>query len=175
MPPEEAGAAEPERAQPNRENQPDNNGESAEAARLLATAQAHYKAKKHAEAARLCEELLETAPDRTDALLLLGASCYQRGDHAACIQHNKRAIAINPSLAEAHGNMAHAMQDTGELDAAIESYVRSPRPPSAPRRPDAPPRETSHRRARGEVCPPARRALREAPPRATPPRSARSG
>ena len=175
MPPEEAGAAEPERAQPNCENQPDNNGESAEAARLLATAQAHYKAKKHAEAARLCEELLETAPDRTDALLLLGASCYQRGDHAACIQHNKRAIAINPSLAEAHGNMAHAMQDTGELDAAIESYVRSPRPPSAPRRPDAPPREPSHRRARGEACPPARRALREAPPRATPPRSARSG
>ena len=57
-----------------------------------------------------------------DALLLLGACHYQRGEYAACVAANDAAIVADPGLAEAHANLANALQQLGDVDAALVYY-----------------------------------------------------
>jgi len=66
--------------------------------------------------------LLDVNPRRADILLLLGAAYYQIGDFQRCITANDSAILINPSLPEAHANLANALLRQGNVDLAILYY-----------------------------------------------------
>lgn len=55
-------------------------------------------------------------------LLLRGAICYQLKDYQQCIAYNDRCILIDPNLAEAHANLANALQQLGNVDMAIVYY-----------------------------------------------------
>jgi protein O-GlcNAc transferase len=55
-------------------------------------------------------------------LLLIGAIYYQLRNYEQCIAFNDRCILLDPSMAEAHANMANALQQTGSLDMAIIYY-----------------------------------------------------
>lgn len=61
-------------------------------------------------------------PNRTDVLLLIGAIYYQLKNYEQCIAFNDRCIMINPSMAEAHANLANALQQMGSYDMAIIYY-----------------------------------------------------
>lgn len=61
-------------------------------------------------------------PNRADVLLLMGAICYQLKDYHQCISYNDRCILIDPNLAEAHANLANALQQLGNIDMAIVYY-----------------------------------------------------
>lgn len=61
-------------------------------------------------------------PNRADVLLLMGAICYQLKDYQQCISYNDRCILIDPNLAEAHANLANALQQLGNIDMAIVYY-----------------------------------------------------
>lgn len=61
-------------------------------------------------------------PHRTDLLLLMGATYYQLGNWEQCILLNDRCICIDPTLAEAHANLANALQQIGNYDMAIIYY-----------------------------------------------------
>jgi protein O-GlcNAc transferase len=49
-------------------------------------------------------------PDRADVLLLMGAIHYQLKNFDQCISFNDRAILLDPTMAEAHANLANALQ-----------------------------------------------------------------
>lgn len=64
----------------------------------------------------------QIAPNRTDLLLLMGAVCYQLGNWEQCILLNDRCICLDSGLAEAHANLANALQQIGSYDMAIIYY-----------------------------------------------------
>lgn len=61
-------------------------------------------------------------PNRTDVLLLIGAVYYQLQNYEQCIAFNDRCILLEPMMAEAHANLANALQQMGNYDMAIIYY-----------------------------------------------------
>jgi protein O-GlcNAc transferase len=78
--------------------------------RLLGAAHQEYKAGNYKQALKHCSLVHEKNPQRTDALLLLGAIYYQLCDFDMCIVKNEEAIRIEPQFAECYGNMANALK-----------------------------------------------------------------
>jgi Flp pilus assembly protein TadD len=78
--------------------------------RLLGAAHQEYKAGNYKQALQQCSLVHEKNPQRTDALLLLGAIYYQLRDFDMCIVKNEEAIRIEPQFAECYGNMANALK-----------------------------------------------------------------
>jgi Tetratricopeptide repeat len=70
----------------------------------------------------LPRQIYTAVPNRTDVLLLIGAIYYQIGNYDQCITFNDRCILLNPHMAEAHANLANALQQIGNLDMAIIYY-----------------------------------------------------
>ena len=61
-------------------------------------------------------------PNKTDVLLLIGAIYYQLGNYEQCIAFNDRCILLDPHMAEAHANLANALQQLGNFDMAVIYY-----------------------------------------------------
>lgn len=60
--------------------------------------------------------------NRTNLLLLIGAIYYQLGNYEQCITFNDRCIMLDSQLAEAHANLANALQQLGNFDMAVIYY-----------------------------------------------------
>ena len=67
-------------------------------------------------------QVRKSEPTRTDLLLLLGAIYYQLRNYEACIECNDKCILLDPSMAEAHANLANALQQLNNFDMAIIYY-----------------------------------------------------
>ena len=67
-------------------------------------------------------QIYPTNPNRTDLLLLIGAIYYQLGNYQECIAFNDRCILLDAQMAEAHANLANALQQLGNFDMAIIYY-----------------------------------------------------
>ena len=68
------------------------------------------------------QQIYPTNPNRTDLLLLIGAIYYQLGNYQECIAFNDRCILLDAQMAEAHANLANALQQLGNFDMAIIYY-----------------------------------------------------
>jgi protein O-GlcNAc transferase len=90
---------------------------------LLGAAHQEYKSGNYKQALQHCSLVHERNPQRTDALLLLGAIYYQLHDFDMCIVKNEEAIRIEPQFAECYGNMANALKEKGNIDLAIQYYT----------------------------------------------------
>jgi protein O-GlcNAc transferase len=90
---------------------------------LLGAAHQEYKSGNYKQALQHCTLVHEKSPQRTDALLLLGAIYYQLRDFDMCIVKNEEAIRIEPQFAECYGNMANALKEKGNIDLAIQYYT----------------------------------------------------
>lgn len=64
--------------------------------------------------------------NRTDILLLIGAIYYQLGNYKQCIAFNDRCIMLDPHMAEAHANLANALQQLSNFDMAMIYYQVHP-------------------------------------------------
>ena len=73
-------------------------------------------------------QIYPTNPNRTDLLLLIGAIYYQLGNYQECIAFNDRCILLDAQMAEAHANLANALQQLGNFDMAIIYYQVGLRP-----------------------------------------------
>nr|XP_024378195.1 probable UDP-N-acetylglucosamine--peptide N-acetylglucosaminyltransferase SEC isoform X2 [Physcomitrium patens]PNR52544.1 hypothetical protein PHYPA_008918 [Physcomitrium patens] len=89
---------------------------------FLARAHQEYKAGNYKYALQNCLMVYNKSPQRTDALLLLGAIYYQLHDFDMCLVKNEEAIRIEPKFAECYGNMANALKEKGDIDLAILYY-----------------------------------------------------
>jgi Flp pilus assembly protein TadD len=88
----------------------------------LRAASGHHHARRFAEAEALYRQVLAAEPNHPHALHLLGAIAGQCGHLDAAIGLISRAIAINPRIAAAHGNLGNALMGQGRLDEAIAEY-----------------------------------------------------
>ncbi len=72
-------------------------------------------------------QLLRQDPNHLHALNLLGLAGWQTGRHAEAVGYLERAIAIDPTQAAFHGNLAEARRGLGQLGPALESYAEAAR------------------------------------------------
>jgi len=101
---------------------------SADPARLsgmLATAEAHRAARRLTQAERLCRKALDLEPDDPRGLRLLGDLLQQTGRARDAVAPYERALAADPSYAEAHLGLGGALQRLGQAARALESFERA--------------------------------------------------
>jgi tetratricopeptide (TPR) repeat protein len=101
----------------------------------LQQATAAYQAGRLAEAAALCERILQASPRQLDAINLSGALAMGRGDFARALDFFTRATEIQPDFVEAFSNRGVALQALGRRDEALAAYGRALE--LAPDHPDA--------------------------------------
>ena len=92
---------------------------------LLTTAHQHYASGMYQEAQALCEQVYQSDAYRTDNLLLLGAIHFQLRNYSECIFYNQQSIRIDPNFAESYGNLGNALKELGDVDGAIQFYLRA--------------------------------------------------
>jgi protein O-GlcNAc transferase len=93
--------------------------------RTLNAALAHHQAGRLARAETLYRKALAKDPDNPDALHLLGALAFQRGQFREAIALIERALPALDALPEAHVNLGNALLAVGETARAGESYHRA--------------------------------------------------
>lgn len=101
---------------------------SADPARLsgmLATAEAHRAARRLKQAETLCRKALDLEPDDPRWLRLLGDLLQQTGRARDAVAPYERALAADPSYAEAHLGLGGALQRLGQTARALESFERA--------------------------------------------------
>ncbi|PSC71029.1 putative UDP-N-acetylglucosamine-peptide N-acetylglucosaminyltransferase SEC [Micractinium conductrix] len=87
-------------------------------------ASAAYKRGDYGSTVQLCQALYSAGCSRrADLLLLLGAAYFQLGQYREAVQANDQAILLDPGLAEAHANLANALQQLGAADLALMYYA----------------------------------------------------
>lgn len=94
---------------------------------LFELAMQHHRAGRLAEAEPLYRQLLAMHPREPDVLHLLGVLAGDAGDQQAAVNLIRQAIAINPSAANYHSNIANSLLALHRLDeavAAAENAVR---------------------------------------------------
>lgn len=95
-------------------------------AALLATALAHARAGRLAEAAQACEQILAIDPRQLDALHTLGQLALRRGEAARAESLFARALAVHPaaSLHVQHGLALRALARPADALAAFQRALR---------------------------------------------------
>lgn len=90
----------------------------------LERAHGMYNAGQYKEALACCEECYEIDAFRTDNLLLLGAIHFQLRNFSESIFYNQQCIRVDPSHAEAFSNMGNALKELGDIQAAVQFYLK---------------------------------------------------
>jgi predicted O-linked N-acetylglucosamine transferase (SPINDLY family) len=93
--------------------------------RSMQLALEHHQAGRLAEAEAIYRQVIAEFPDHADALHLLGVLAGQAGHADRAIDLIGRAIAINPAVAQFHGNLGEAYRRLGQLDPALDSLNRA--------------------------------------------------
>lgn len=78
----------------------------------------HHQAGRLQEAEALYRQILQAQPNHPGAHHLLGMIAYQVGKHDIAVEYVKRAIALNPAVAEFHNNLGTVYLDTDRIEAA---------------------------------------------------------
>lgn len=99
-----------------------------EEAKLLETlkqALAHYQNKEYEPAKVLCAEVLAQAPNRADALTLMGILYRKEDDFERAEHYYLEALKNAPEYADALNNLGNLARERGRLDEAITYYQRA--------------------------------------------------
>jgi tetratricopeptide (TPR) repeat protein len=73
------------------------------------------------EAQQRYDAVLALAPDHFDALHMLGVICIQTGQPERGVEAIKRAIGVNPNVANAYGNLSNALNGLSRHEEALAS------------------------------------------------------
>ena len=85
----------------------------------------HHTVGDLSKARAIYEQILQTNPNHTDSLHLLGVIAHQTGDNERSVGFIKKAIDLRPNFAEAHSNLGNAFKGLGKLDEAVTSYHKA--------------------------------------------------
>ena len=91
----------------------------------LAQAWRFHQSGRLQEAEKCYRQLLQDAPDHSDAWHLLGILCYSQGKLAEAVANYQQAIRVRPEFAEALTNLGVAFMASGRLPDAIACYRRA--------------------------------------------------
>ncbi len=92
---------------------------------LFAQGVASHQQGRLADAERVYEELLRHKPDFFNPLYLLGVIALQTGRTERAVELINQAIALNPTVAPAHANLATGLMALNRPEEAIASYDRA--------------------------------------------------
>jgi CheY-like chemotaxis protein len=81
-----------------------------------------YARQRYAGIVQLCTEALEAAPDEPDLMAILAHAELDRGNYDRARKWARRALALEPRLAEAHAYLGFIEDQAGRRDAAMASY-----------------------------------------------------
>jgi tetratricopeptide (TPR) repeat protein len=89
---------------------------------VVGEARSFLKGGHIADAARLCEELLDAEPTNRDALYTLAVArrLQKRFDEALALVRD--LITLDPANGRAHQEMAHCLRDMGDVQGALAAY-----------------------------------------------------
>lgn len=93
---------------------------------LFGRAVASLQARRHADAARVLEEILRRAPHLPEAHVNMGFAQLGLGEHARAARFFESAIDLRPAQANAYFGLAEALEVTGDLRGArgaMRAYV----------------------------------------------------
>lgn len=96
-----------------------------ERGRRLEEADAHLRAKRFDEAARIYGELSEKNPEDGESLLLLGLALHSKGDLDRAIPAHEKAAAFAPQRPRALYNLACAYALQGENEKSLDALGRA--------------------------------------------------
>ncbi|MFM2086448.1 MAG: hypothetical protein RLZZ237_1317 [Pseudomonadota bacterium] len=82
-----------------------------------------YHSGDFAQMESACRDLLEKFPESSFGWSVLGTALQVQGKDALAALH--KTVELTPYDAQAHGNLGNALQDIGNMDAAIDSYLRA--------------------------------------------------
>ncbi|MBD2089388.1 tetratricopeptide repeat protein [Microcoleus sp. FACHB-1515] len=88
----------------------------------LAIAQQHHQAKRYAEAALHCRQLLKQQPRNAAALHLLAMSLHKAGDLTGAIEQYQNLLKLRPQDVQTHNNLGVALKVQGNLTEAEQHY-----------------------------------------------------
>ena len=90
---------------------------------------------EYAEAEQVLHDAIECSPTLSEAYVLLGGICLQRGDLEGCYRFNQRATKARAGFAEGYGNMAFVLlqlvdgknpkEDEEKVDKAIKNLKKA--------------------------------------------------
>jgi tetratricopeptide (TPR) repeat protein len=89
---------------------------------VLAKAVQLHRSGNVAEAIRLYEKIVRSAPKNAGALNLLGLACFQAGKLERAAEALEKALAFKPDLPDAHYNLATVLQALGRHEEAVTYY-----------------------------------------------------
>jgi predicted O-linked N-acetylglucosamine transferase (SPINDLY family) len=93
--------------------------------RKIARALEHQRAGRLAEAEGIYRRILDSKPNHSDALHLLGVLGYQVGRSDIAVDLIKKAIAVKGGIAAFHEHLGVALHSQGRLDEAVASFRRA--------------------------------------------------
>src|SRR5262249_22932697 len=83
-------------------------------AQAIQAACEHHAGGRIADAERLCRDILKTEPDHPEALHLLGAIEFERGNVEEAIELIGHAVVVDPSEPEALNDLGEAFRTAGK-------------------------------------------------------------
>ncbi len=89
---------------------------------LMAKAMSAHQSGRLADAQKSYKAVLRQTPGHFPALHFLGLSYFQEGKPDKGIELVRKALALKPDYAEAHYNLATALQGLQRFDEAISHY-----------------------------------------------------
>ncbi len=92
---------------------------------LLHAARTHIQNARLAEAAKVCADLLNLAPDNIDGLYTLAVTQRMQRNVSAALETLDHLIAIDPGYGRAWQERGHCLRDTGQQEAALAAYQRA--------------------------------------------------
>jgi Flp pilus assembly protein TadD/SAM-dependent methyltransferase len=104
---------------------PPTSGPGALAGNLFASALAHFRAGRLAEAEHACRDVLTFDRDHAHALHLLGLIAYQSGRHDAALELIGHASALDPRNADCAFNLAQVLRALGRIEDAAVNFARA--------------------------------------------------
>lgn len=93
--------------------------------RTLDVAVQHHMAGRLPQAENLYQQILQTHPNQSVPLHLLGVIAHQVGKNEIAVDLINKDLAVKPDYAEAHSNLGLALRDLGKLDAAVASFRKA--------------------------------------------------
>jgi tetratricopeptide (TPR) repeat protein len=84
-----------------------------------------YTAGRMEDAARLCRQLINRAPNMADAYNVLGVILNALGDAEQACAHIRRAIELNPNVASFYANLGEVERQRGRLEEAEAALTRA--------------------------------------------------
>ena len=85
----------------------------------------HHKAGRLPQAEAIYQRILDSNPNHSTALHLLGMIAHHEGKNNLAVDLITKSLAIEPDYTEAHSNLGRVFQHLGKLDDAISSFQKA--------------------------------------------------